>query len=78
MHAVDKNRFKKPVPYTKDDGVYEAFHFAKGSLQPETKDDLGALAMLGENISADKVFYILSSCDATKYKKNIVRGGRFS
>ena len=39
---VGKNRFKKPVPYGKDEGIYEAYHFAKGSLQPETNDDLGA------------------------------------
>ena len=46
---VGKNRFKKPVPFGKDEGVYEAYHFAKGSLQPETHDDRGALALLGED-----------------------------
>ena len=44
-----KNRFKKPVPYEKDEGVYEAYHFAKGSLQPESPDDAGALAVVGED-----------------------------
>ena len=46
---VGKNRFKKPVPFAADDGIYEAYHFAKGSLQPETPDDEGALAVLGED-----------------------------
>ena len=46
---VGKNRFKKPVPFGEDEGIYEAYHFAKGSLQPETNDDLGALAVLGED-----------------------------
>ena len=46
---VGKNRFKKPVPFGKDEGIYEAYHFAKGSLQPETPDDAGALAVLGED-----------------------------
>ena len=46
---VGKNRFKKPVPFGEDDGVYEAYHFGKGSLQPETPDDEGALAVLGED-----------------------------
>ena len=46
---VGKNRFKKPVPFGKDEGVYEAYHFGKGSLQPETGDDAGALAVLGED-----------------------------
>ena len=44
-----KNRFKKPVPYGSDDGVYEAYHFAKASLQPESPDDAGALAVTGED-----------------------------
>ena len=44
-----KNRFKKPVPFEKDEGVYEAYHFAKGSLQPESPDDAGALAVVGED-----------------------------
>ena len=44
-----KNRFKKPVPFANDDGVYEAYNFAKGSLQPETPDDAGSLAVLGED-----------------------------
>ncbi|MBR3245632.1 MAG: carboxylesterase family protein, partial [Parasporobacterium sp.] len=46
---VGKNRYKKPVPFGADEGVYEAYHFAKGSLQPETPDDAGALAVLGED-----------------------------
>ena len=46
---VGKNRFKKPVPFGKDEGIYEAYHFGKGSLQPETKDDAGALAVVGED-----------------------------
>ena len=29
-------------------------------MQPETPDDAGALAVKGEDLSADKVFYILS------------------
>lgn len=44
-----KNRFKKPVPFEADDGVYEAWHFAKASLQPESPDDAGALAVKGED-----------------------------
>ncbi|HAG68411.1 MAG TPA: hypothetical protein DCL38_00390, partial [Lachnospiraceae bacterium] len=44
-----KNRFKKPVPFEKDEGIYEAYHFAKGSLQPESPDDAGALAVVGED-----------------------------
>lgn len=46
---VGKNRFKRPVPFGEDEGIYEAYHFAKGSLQPETNDDMGALAVLGED-----------------------------
>lgn len=46
---VGKNRFKKPVPFANDDGIYEAYNFAKGSLQPETPDDAGSLAVLGED-----------------------------
>ena len=46
---VGKNRFKKPVPFGKDDGIYEAYHFGKSSLQPETNDDEGAFAVLGED-----------------------------
>lgn len=46
---VGKNRFKKPVPFAKDEGVYEAYHFAKASLQPESHDDAGALAVTGED-----------------------------
>ncbi len=41
---VVKNRFKKPVPFGKDEGIYEAYHFSKGSLQPPTSTDLGASA----------------------------------
>lgn len=33
----------------------------KGSLQPVTKDDRGALAVLGEDLSAHEVFYFLTS-----------------
>ena len=43
-----KNRYKRPVPFVKDEGVYEAYNFGKGSLQPETQDDRGALAVVGE------------------------------
>ena len=46
---VGRNRFKKPVPFGKDDGIYEAYHFIKGSLQPVTNDDEGSLAVLGED-----------------------------
>ena len=46
---VGKNRFKKPVPFGKDEGIYEAYHFAKGSLQPPTEGDEGCLAVLGED-----------------------------
>ena len=46
---VGKNRFKKPVPFVKNEGIYKAYHFAKGSLQPDTNDDVGALAVLGED-----------------------------
>ena len=46
---VGKNRFKKPVPFGKDEGIYEAYHFAKGSLQPESSDDAGAFAVVGED-----------------------------
>lgn len=46
---VGQNRFKKPVPFGKDEGIYEAYHFGKGSLQPETPDDMGALAVVGED-----------------------------
>lgn len=58
---VGKNRFNKPVPFGKDEGVYEAYHFTKGSFQPVTKDDRGALAVLGEDLSAHEVFYFLTS-----------------
>lgn len=33
----------------------------KGSFQPVTKDDTGALAVLGEDLSAHEVFYFLTS-----------------
>jgi hypothetical protein len=33
----------------------------KGSFQPVTKDDRGALAVLGEDLSAHEVFYFLTS-----------------
>lgn len=46
---VGKNRYKKPVPFGEDAGIYEAYHFGKGSLQPETPDDAGAFAVLGED-----------------------------
>lgn len=46
---VGKNRFKKPVAFGEDEGVYEAYHFAKASLQPESSDDAGALAVVGED-----------------------------
>ena len=46
---VGKNRFKKPVPFGKDEGIYEAYHFAKGSLQPPTEGDEWCLAVLGED-----------------------------
>lgn len=46
---VGKNRFKKPVPFKEDDGIYEAYHFGKASLQREVPDDAGSLTVKGEN-----------------------------
>ncbi|MBR0245510.1 MAG: hypothetical protein IJQ61_03460 [Bacteroidales bacterium] len=53
IFTADKSRPQATALAVKDGKfVYvgdEAFHFAKGSLQPETQDDLGALAVLGED-----------------------------
>jgi para-nitrobenzyl esterase len=49
QQPVGENRFKKPVPFEADEGVYEAYHFAKGCLQPISADDAGSLAVLGED-----------------------------
>ena len=49
QQPVGENRFKKPVPFEADEGVYEAYHFARGCLQPISADDAGSLAVLGED-----------------------------
>ena len=49
QQPVGENRFKKPVPFEVDEGVYEAYHFARGCLQPISADDAGSLAVLGED-----------------------------
>ena len=46
---VGKNRFKKPVPFTADYGVYEAYHFAKAAPQEANIGDAGTLAINGED-----------------------------
>ncbi len=75
---VGKNRYKKPVPFGADDGVYEAYHFARGSLQPETPDDAGALAVVGE----DSLYLnIWKNADDTADKKPVmvwIHGGGFT
>ena len=63
---VGKNRFKKPVPYKEDEGIYEAYHFAKGSLQPESPDDAGALWILMMRILPEKLRRSISLKAATR------------
>ena len=75
---VGKNRFKKPVPFGKDEGVYEAFHFGKGSLQPETKDDLGALAVLGEDCLYLNIWKNTANPSAKKPVMVWIHGGGFT
>ncbi len=73
-----KNRFKKPVPFEKDEGIYEAYHFAKGSLQPESPDDAGALAVVGEDSLYLNIWK--NSADASDKKPVMVwiHGGGFT
>lgn len=73
-----KNRFKKPVPFGNDEGIYEAYHFAKGSLQPETKDDLGALAVLGEDCLYLNIWKNESDTSAKKPVMVWIHGGGFT
>ena len=75
---VGKNRFKKPVPFGKDEGIYEAYHFGKGSLQPETDDDAGSLAVLGEDSLYLNVWK--NAADASEKKPVMVwiHGGGFT
>lgn len=75
---VGKNRFKKPVPYGKDEGIYEAYHFAKGSLQPETHDDLGALAVLGEDCLYLNIWKNEADTSAKKPVMVWIHGGGFT
>ena len=75
---VGKNRFKKPVPFGKNEGIYEAYHFAKGSLQPDTDDDIGAFAVLGEDCLYLNVWK--NAADASEKKPVMVwiHGGGFT
>ena len=73
-----KNRFKKPVPYGKDEGVYEAYHFAKGSLQPESYDDKGALAILGEDSLYLNIWKNAANTSTKKPVMVWIHGGGFT
>ena len=75
---VGKNRFKKPVPFTNDDGVYEAYNFAKGSLQPETPDDAGSLAVLGEDSLYLNIWKNAADTSAKKPVMVWIHGGGFT
>lgn len=75
---VGKNRFKKPVPFGKDGGIYEAYHFAKGSLQPETNDDRGALAVLGEDCLYLNIWKNTADVSAKKPVMVWIHGGGFT
>lgn len=46
---VGKNRWKRPVPYVKNDGVYEAFYNAKSALQREDESEGASLYYQGED-----------------------------
>ena len=73
-----KNRFKKPVPYGSDDGVYEAYHFAKASLQPESPDDAGALAVTGEDCLYLNIWKNTSDSSEKKPVMVWIHGGGFT
>ena len=75
---VGKNRFKKPVPFGTDEGVYEAYHFAKGSLQPESQDDAGALAVVGEDCLYLNIWTNAANTDRKKPVMVWIHGGGFT
>ena len=75
---VGKNRFKKPVPYEEDEGVYEAYHFAKASLQPESSDDAGALAVVGEDCLYLNIWKNTSDTSEKKPVMVWIHGGGFT
>ena len=65
------------MPYGKDEGIYEAYHFAKGGLQPETLTDAGSYAVLGEDCLYLNVWK--NAADASEKKPVMVwiHGGGF-
>ena len=75
---VGRNRFKRPVPFAADEGTYEAYHFAKGSLQPETNDDEGSLAVLGEDCLYLNVWKNTADASDTKPVMVWIHGGGFT
>ena len=75
---VGKNRYKKPVPFRTDEGVYEAYHFGKGSLQPETPDDAGALAVLGEDCLYLNIWKNAADTSGKKPVMVWIHGGGFT
>ena len=75
---VGQYRFKKPVPYGKDGGIYEAYHFAKGSLQPETETDAGAFAVLGEDCLYLNIWKNAAEASEKKPVMVWIHGGGFA
>ena len=75
---IGKNRFKKPVPFGKNDGIYEAYYFGKGSLQPETPDDAGSLAVLGEDCLYLNVWKNAADVSEKKPVMVWIHGGGFT
>ena len=75
---VGKNRFKKPVPFGKDKGIYEAYHFGKGALQPVTPDDRGSLAVLGEDCLYLNIWKNASNTADKKPVMVWIHGGGFT
>ena len=78
QQPAGKNRFKKPVPFEKDEGVYEAYHFAKGCLQPESPDDAGALAVVGEDCLYLNIWKNVEDASEKKPVMVWIHGGGFT
>lgn len=73
-----KNRFKEPVPFQEDDGVYEAYYYAKSPCQPEQESEEASLYVQGEDCLYLNVWN--NTEDACRKKPVMVwiHGGAFS